>query len=496
MLNSQEDSGGNFARGKLTLGRPMMPQIMNRLRMITESCDSLQGFIVTTSYGGGSGSGVGSSLAEKLSHEFSKQTRINVGIFPGIRLGISCAEPYNSLLFTNSVIKDFDVSVLIENNRLYRICHENMGIDKPSFYNVNRLVAQVLSSLTCNMRFDGDLCGTLNDLRVNLVPYPNLCFPVSAYAPLFDGDRANHATNKTEEYIKNCFSAANRMVKCPMESSRQLSTCMFFRGDFSCHQVNTTLAQMKKKKDVNFVDWCPTGFKLSFINQPSTHLPRSMLGNLGRSVLLLANTSAIHNSFQRVKNNVKFMLAKRAFFHWYEKEGLELDDFRRAYEEVNVIQYDYMESGHPNSCMNREAMSAKAIDFTNRLFVKAANVDVTMLCKDKPKTRVTAPSDTFAERMRVPLGLYGRPVGSNGLPFQDQGEASIRNTNTSEVDTEQNQSCSWVDPTRGMKLCLKCTREAKILKLRMKSKGDGGNMNSDIKRILCRSCRSKLKSST
>lgn len=499
LVEDMEDSGGNFARGKITLGRKIINLIVKKLRVITESCDSVQGFVVMNSYGGGTGSGIGSLVAEKLSHEFAKQTRINLGVFPGKVLGVACTEPYNSLLFSDSVIRDFDMSVLVENDRLYHICQDGIGMDRPNFFNCNRIVAQVISSITSNLRFDGDLCGTMEDLRVNLVPYPNLCFPVSAYAPIFDTDRANHSTNETDDYIKQCFYATNRMVDCPMESNRQLSTCMFFRGDFSAHEVNKSLARLKKSKAVNFVDWCPTGFKLSFVGQPSNHLPKSMLGNLGRSTLLLANTSAMQTCFKRLKNNVKFMLAKRAYFHWYEQEGMELDDFRRAYEEINIIQYDYWESGRSIESVDRMEIADNACDYTKRLFDRAASAHVNKLAISNHKSYKTSESATYRQRLQVNLGLFGMHYGSEGLPYTEE---SLEQTNQChaaaepEVENVENRNCSssCSKTSRNLKstLCKKCTREVKIFKLRSKGKGDGMCSISDIKKIICQKCRAKL----
>jgi tubulin alpha len=54
--------------------------------------------------------------------------------------------------------------------RIYDICRRNLGISSPSFTNLNRLIAQVVSSITASLRFDGSLNVDLNEFQTNLVP--------------------------------------------------------------------------------------------------------------------------------------------------------------------------------------------------------------------------------------------------------------------------------------------------------------------------------------
>ena len=59
----------------------------------------------------------------------------------------------------------------VDNEAIYDICKKNLGISSPSFTNLNRLIAQVVSSVTASLRFDGSLNVDLNEFQTNLVPY-------------------------------------------------------------------------------------------------------------------------------------------------------------------------------------------------------------------------------------------------------------------------------------------------------------------------------------
>lgn len=58
----------------------------------------------------------------------------------------------------------------VDNEAIYDICKKNLNIVSPSLTNLNRLIAQVVSSITASLRFDGSLNVDLNEFQTNLVP--------------------------------------------------------------------------------------------------------------------------------------------------------------------------------------------------------------------------------------------------------------------------------------------------------------------------------------
>jgi len=86
LLTGKEDASSNFARGYNSLGCEMIEVALDRVRRVVENCDCLQGFITFRSVGGGTGSGFGTLLQERLTEEFSKSSRHEYNIFPSPRL--------------------------------------------------------------------------------------------------------------------------------------------------------------------------------------------------------------------------------------------------------------------------------------------------------------------------------------------------------------------------------------------------------------------------
>ena len=135
----------------------------------------------------------------------------------------------------------------------------------PSFLlpvNLNRVIAQVVSSITASLRFDGSLNVDLNEFQTNLVPFPRIHFPVASFAPLISADKAHHEQNTVSEMTFSCFEPGNQMVKCDPREGKYMACCLLYRGDVVPKDTSAAVASIKTKKTIQFVDWCLTGFKV------------------------------------------------------------------------------------------------------------------------------------------------------------------------------------------------------------------------------------------
>merc|ERR1711865_1006243 len=101
-------------------------------------------------------------------------SKLGFTVYPSPQIATAVVEPYNSVLSTHSLLEHTDVAVMLDNEAIYDICRRSLDIERPTYTNLNRLVAQVISSLTASLRFDGALNVDITEFQTNLVPYPPL----------------------------------------------------------------------------------------------------------------------------------------------------------------------------------------------------------------------------------------------------------------------------------------------------------------------------------
>ena len=101
------------ARGHYTVGKELIDPVMDKLRRLADNCSGLQGFFVFHSFGGGTGSGFGALLLEKLSTDYGKKSKLEFCVYPAPQLSSSVVEPYNSVLTTHTTLEHSDCSFMV-----------------------------------------------------------------------------------------------------------------------------------------------------------------------------------------------------------------------------------------------------------------------------------------------------------------------------------------------------------------------------------------------
>ena len=110
------------------------------------------------SIAGGTGSGLGSFLLERLNDKFPKKLIQTYSVFPNAQEGDVVVQPYNALLTLKRLTNHADSVVVLDNGALARIAADRLHVQTPSFDQTNQLVRYYLPFMAvyppnCHCRF-------------------------------------------------------------------------------------------------------------------------------------------------------------------------------------------------------------------------------------------------------------------------------------------------------------------------------------------------------
>eukprot|EP00731_Ephydatia_muelleri_P016982 Em0010g80a len=244
LITDVSGSGNNWVVGNRTYGSKYHDQIVDTVRRSAESCDHLQSFFMMHSMGGGTGSGVGTRILEILRDEYPDVHRFSVVVYPSERMmslllritgqhcgpySMSVTELHISVLAHRELTENADCVLPIENQALSDICGKAVASqskhtsssarqcssitkDKP-FDEMNNVVANLLLALTSASRFEGSLNVDLNEITMNLVPFPRLHYLVSSLLPLYSVKDVALPLHRLDQSFSDAFSPEYQLIK-------------------------------------------------------------------------------------------------------------------------------------------------------------------------------------------------------------------------------------------------------------------------------------------
>ncbi|XP_065211763.1 tubulin alpha-4 chain-like [Planococcus citri] len=342
MVTGKEDAASNFGRGMYTIGREFSSKILNVIRKQVELCHNLSGFFIYHSMAGGTGSGLATLLIQELAHEYPRLHKQEVVVYPCPRLSTAVVDPYNAVLSTDGTLESSDCAFMMDNEALYDISTNHLDIEGPTYTHLNQIIAQVISSVTASLRFQGSININISEFRTNLVPYPRIHFPLLTYAPLYSTYKALHRTVSMVQITRQCFQPTHQLLKCDPSKGKYMAICMMYRGIIKPKEIAQTVQEIKDSS-VQFVNWCPSGFKIGINYQPPVTVPGSDFSVESAAAVSIANTTSIGETWARVNYKFDLLFSKRAYVHWYLAEGMDEQDFVEARENLAALEQDYIE---------------------------------------------------------------------------------------------------------------------------------------------------------
>ncbi|KAG8936043.1 gamma-tubulin [Tulasnella sp. 419] len=332
-------AGNNWAMG-YSAGERHYEEIMEMIDREAEGSDSLEGFMLMHSIAGGTGSGLGSYLLERLNDKFPKKLIQTYSVFPN-NVSDVVVQPYNSLLAMKRLANHADSVVVLDNAALARIVADRLhGLDATaSFTQTNQLVSTVMAASTQTLRYPGYMNNDLVGIIASLIPTPRCHFLMTSYTP-FTSDLIDNAKNTRKttvlDVMRRLLQPKNRMVSTSLtKSSCYISILNIIQGDVDPTDVHQSLLRIRERQMASFIPWGPASIQVA-ITRKSPYLTS------GHRVsgLMLANHTSMASLCKRALDQYDRLRKRNAFLEQYKRErpfenGLEeFDDSRAVVEEL------------------------------------------------------------------------------------------------------------------------------------------------------------------
>ncbi|OTA55659.1 beta tubulin [Hypoxylon sp. EC38] len=338
LVYGQSGAGNNWAKGHYTEGAELVDQVLEVVRREAEGCECLQGFQITHSLGGGTGSGMGTLLMSKIREEFPDRIMATYSVIPSPKVSDTVVEPYNATLSFHQLVENADETFCIDNEALYDICQRSLKLSTPSYGDLNHLVSTVMSGISTSLRFPGQLNSDLRKLAVNMVPFPRLHFFMVGYAPLTSlqpgAGAFRHLTVQT--LTQQMFDSKNMMAAADFRNGRFLTCSAIFRGKVSMKEIEDQIATVQRRNSAYFVDWIPNNIQTAMCSEPAP-------GGHEMSGTFVGNSTALQEILRRVGDQFAVMFQRKAFLHWYTGEGMDEMEFTEAQSNMNDLISEYQQ---------------------------------------------------------------------------------------------------------------------------------------------------------
>ncbi|RMJ26535.1 hypothetical protein PHISP_02582 [Aspergillus sp. HF37] len=334
-VSGHSGAGNNWAKGHYTDGAELVDQAMDVIVHEAERCDSLQGFQITHSLGGGTGAGMGTLLLSKIREEFPDRMLATFSVVPSPKVSDTVVEPYNATLSVHQLVEHSDETFCIDNEALYDICMRTLKISNPSYGDLNQLVSTVMSGVTVSLRFPGQLNSDLRKLAVNMVPFPRLHFFMVGFAPLTSRGSQSFRAATVPELTQQMFDPKNMMAASDFRNGRYLTCSAIFRGKLSMREAEDQMRTIQNRNSNYFVEWIPNNVQTTFCSVP----PRG----LKMASTFVGNSTSIQELFRRVEHQFSAMFRRRAFLHWFTGEGMDEMEFTEAESNMNDLVAEYQQ---------------------------------------------------------------------------------------------------------------------------------------------------------
>ena len=333
IIHGTDGSHGNFAKGHYTTGKEIIDRHNQALRLLVEDCDNIQGFIIQHSISGGTGGGFGSLVLERIAVDYRKKCKVGFHSLYDKNRSFATFEVYNALATIHWLLDHTEISIFLDNQKLYNICKNVLNIKTPRYKNYNGLSTKLLSTITAPFRF-GLNGGNMLSLVQDMVPYPRLHFLVSGLSPIAPKLNDKKVQKESSSIIKDDISTLTR--HCVMEQNwlqeiedydwnedKYMAMQFMYRGNGIGQYMKEANDRIRylSNNGYKYIQWSNIEPSVRFIDAAIVSLPSDDVYVGDKQVVMLGNnTSIIRPMDARTGKLYDTLYSQRSWVHWWVGE--------------------------------------------------------------------------------------------------------------------------------------------------------------------------------
>lgn len=325
-------AGNIWAKGysEADSSRDIIEEILDRE---ADGSDSLEGFMLSHSINGGTGSGFGSYVLEQLNDRYPKKLIQTYSVFPHPTIYDVNVTPYNSVLTLKRLIQNADCVVVLDNPALTNIAVNRIKVSSPSNSQINSLISTVMSASTSTLRYPGYMNNDLISLVAPLVPTPRCHFLITGYTPItLENTKSTIVRTSVLDVMKSLLDNRNIMVHEALRNGSFISLLNIIQGDVEPEHVHKALQRLRERKQTSFISWGPASIQVALSKKsPYIETPHKVSG------LMLGNHTSMSNNLKSIIDGFYHMFKRKAFLDNYRKEDMFKDGFDEFEDSIEII---------------------------------------------------------------------------------------------------------------------------------------------------------------
>jgi len=347
----QNGRGNNWAMGYKDSQSPsglrssLSDTTMEIFRKEVERCDYYTGCIMTHSLAGGTGSGLGSRLVERLRDEYPANYIINASILPASS-GESPLQHYNSCFGLSYLQEYSDCCILFQNEGLLRMLGRQiqlLGGQGVAMLNLNEYISSCLFPMLQVER------GEKVDFQsfMNLVPMPSYKFIELQSSPFLYNKAPSFTQAASWDQIFDNAILQAQMLEPVSENKAlrpincNLATHCLVKGEDAYSHVRKIPSVYQKyrariSKAHKSIPWNSDALSFQIVSE-KPYLKQKM----DKSLTIASNKTTVITPLSDLVQTSKAKFKAKAYLHWYHKYGCSDDRFSTSFEVLEEVIDNY-----------------------------------------------------------------------------------------------------------------------------------------------------------